>query len=203
MPVKKTPLLDAQPSGSGYVNPLYPIPEAELPGHEFELCDAEHYLFMEWAGEHTHISGVDVEFFHLDIANSTRDPLYDEAIERVFQGSYRLRVYVEYPESTVEAGEMGIKSDWSATMWIPASELIKYHAPIPAENDIFRVWDKDAQFYKKFGVLEQDIPESGYFFEITHVNEDGHLFDRAKFVGFKCDIKRRTQFTPERRATND
>lgn len=200
---KKTPLFDALPSGKDYLAPMYPIPEAELTGPRFELCDGEEYLFMEWAGEHTNIAGVDIEFFHLDTYNSTVDPLYDEAIERVFQGSFKMKAYVEYPEATPEAGEMGLHSDWSTTIWIPASEVINKHAPIPAEHDIIRVWDKDAQFYKKFGVLEQDIPESGYFFEITHANEDGHIFDRAKFVGFKCEIKRRTEFTPERRATND
>lgn len=201
---KKTPLYDALPSGKNIVAALDPIPDAAMKEAQFELCDGESYLFMSYASEHVRIAGVKIELFHLSIEDSVRDPLYDEPIERVFQGSYILNAFVEYPDPNHDVGENGIKKSWEAPLlWIPTAELIEKHAPVPAESDVVRFWDVDAQFYKKFGVLEQDIEDSGFFFDVTSADQDGHIFDRASFVGFKCTLKRKTEFTAERRMAND
>ncbi len=200
---KATPLFDMLPSCEGKVTTLDPVPQAFLDDCKFTLCDGESFLFQCWASEHIEIAGVEIEMFHLDLEGSERDPLYDEAIERVFQGSYRMKAFVEYPESTPEATESGLHATWDASVWIPTAQLIESGAPAPAEGDVIRFWDKNNDFFRRFSVLEQDIPGSGYFFDIIKADEDGHLFDQATFLGFKCALKRKTEFTAERRMAND
>jgi len=167
----------------------------------FELSRAEEPILSCWAKEQIDIAGVSIELFHLDIEGSVRDPLYDEPIERVFQGSYVLKGFVEYPESNPEAGESGLKGIWTATLWLPRLSVEQAGAPVPAEHDVVRFWNEP--FYKKYSVLEQDIEGAGYFFDVTKVDEDGHIFDQPGFVGFKLNLKRDTKFTPERRMAND
>jgi hypothetical protein len=167
----------------------------------FQLCDGELFLFDTWAHEHVNIAGVDFELFHLDIEESTVDPVYNETVERVFQGSFELRGYFEFPPGVPETTEQGSHVDWESSLWIPRKELEEKHAPVPAEDDIIRVWR--TPFFKTYGVFEQEIPDSGYFFDVTVVDEDGHLFDRSSFVGVKLTLKRRTEYTPERRLEND
>lgn len=82
MSSSKTPLLDMLPSIAGQVAPLEPN-EAVLASSQFELCDSEEWIFSCWAAEHVRIAGVPFQLFHLDLKHSTRDPLYDEPIERV------------------------------------------------------------------------------------------------------------------------
>lgn len=199
---KATPLFDMLPDCTG-VSTLDPPTQAFLKECNFELCDGESFLFACWANEHVNIAGVEVELFHLDLEESTRDPLYDEPIERVFQGAFKLKAFIEFPSSTPEAREEGIRVTWDASIWIPTSQLIEKNIPTPAEGDVVRFWDSSIEFFKKFSVMEQDIDGSGYFFDITRVDDDGHLFDQAFFVGFKCDLKRKTEMTPERRMAND
>ena len=197
---KNTPLFDALPSCTES-NLLVPNPEAGVDDCKFELCDREEYVLSLWAMEHVEIAGVDFQLFHLDFDNSVRDPLYDEAIERVFQGAFDLKGFLEYPESTPEATESGLHASWECVLWIPRLSIEENNAPTPGEGDTIRVWG--SPFFKKYSVLEQDIPDSGYFFDVIKVDEDGHIFDQAGFVGFKCNLKRKTEFTPERRLAND
>jgi hypothetical protein len=180
-----------------------PNPPAFYESCTFQLCDGEKSLFQCWADEHVSIAGTKVKFFHLDIEESSRDPLYDESIERVFVGSYIFKAFITYPESTPEAREEGLHATWDAEMWVPSSQIIQSGAPVPGEGDVIQFWDDSVEWYKKYGVLEQDIPGSGYLFDVIKVDEDGHLFDQAAFVGFKCSLKRRTEFTAERRMAND
>lgn len=197
----KTPILDTLPSCAGKVAPLEIQSIAAFNDCTFELCDAEEPILSCWAKEYVDIAGVKIELFHLDIDESVRDPLYDEAIERVFQGSFRMKAFVEYPEAQPEAGESGLKAIWTATVWIPRLSIEEVNAPTPAEHDVIRVWN--SPFFKKYSVLEQDIEGSGYFFDLIKVDEDGHIFDQTGFVGFKCDLRRDTKYTPERRMAND
>lgn len=197
--VKGTPLLDCLPKGCEPVECA--VVPATLSGCDFNLCDAEQSIFDCWAAEHTGIAGVNIEYFHFNLDASTRDPLYDEAIERVFDGSYNFKAFVEYPEAEPEATEQGFHVKWDATIWIPRANIESVGAPTPAEGDVIRVWN--TPFYNKYGVAEQDIPGAGYFFSLTKVDEDGHLFDQAGFVGFKCTMKRNTEYTPERRMASD
>lgn len=196
---KATPLLDNLPSCKD-VGPA-DCGEAFIESCTFELCDSELGLFDCIAQEHVSISGTEIEFFHLSIEESARDPLYDEAVERVFQGSYVIKAYLEYPEANAEAQEWGLRKTWDAELWIPRAELERVSAPVPVEDDVVRVWNNP--FFNKHSVIGQDVPDSGYFFNIIKVAEDGHLFDRAGFVGFKCTLKRNTEYTAERRIASD
>lgn len=175
--------------------------EAFIDSCTFELDTAEQGLFDCFATEHVTISGTEIELFHLDIDTSVRDPLYDEAVERIFQGSYVMKVFLEYPEPDTEATEYGLRKRWDAEVWIPRAEIERVSAPVPTEGDIIRVWNNP--YFKKYSVIDQDIPNSGFFFNIIKTQQDGHLFDRSGFVGFKCMLKRNTDFTPERRLDND
>ena len=197
---RATPILDCLPSCAD-VGPSECSTDAIIDSCTFELCDKESGLFDCIAQEHVSISGTEIELFHLSIDDSSRDPLYDEAIERVFQGSYVMKVYLEYPEANSEANEWGLHKDWDAEVWIPRAEIERVNAPVPVEDDVVRVWN--TPFFKKFSVIDQDIPDSGYFFSITKVVEDGHIFDRSSFVGFKCTLKRSTEYTAERRMISD
>ena len=118
-------------------------------------------------------------------------------------GSFLLKAFVSYPESTPEAKEEGLHSTWDAEIWIPTSQLTNNGAPTPSEGDIIQFWDESIEYFKDFSVLDQEIPVSCYLFDVIKVDDDGHLFDQAFFVGFKCGLKRKTEFTAERRLTND
>lgn len=168
---------------------------------EFELCDGELYLHDTWAQEHVNIAGVKFELFHLDLEESVVDPVYNEPVDRIFQGSYILKGYFEFPPGVPEMTEQGSHVGWESSLWIPRKELEDKNAPIPSEDDIIRVWN--TPFFQKYGVFEQEIENSSYFFDVTVVDDDGHLFDRPSFVGFKLTLKRRTEYTPERRLEDD
>lgn len=167
----------------------------------FELDEKEMCLFDSVAGEVVAIAGTDIEFFHLDIEASVRDPLYDEAVERVFQGSFLMKAVIEYPSSAVQADEYGVKRMWDASAWIPRSELEGKNAPLPCEGDVIRIWK--TPFFNEQSVMDQKIPGAGYFFNIVSIDTDGHPFDGPGFVGVKCTLKRSTDYTPERRMAND
>ena len=197
---KATPLFDCLPSCTE-IGPDECSTEAFIDSCTFNLCDKEQGLFDCIAQEHVSISGTEVEFFHFDKVASSRDPLYDEAIERVFEGIYKIKVYLEYPEASVEVGENGMKKMWDGEAWIPRVELERVGVPVPTESDVIRVWN--TPFFDKYAVIDQDIPGSGYFYNIIKVVEDGHLFDTSGFVGFKVMLKRSTDYTPERRIDSD
>lgn len=181
------------------VRPAQPLPAAPLV-NDFTLCDGERFLFDCWAQEHNRIGGTQIEFWSLDVEGSTRDPLYDEPIVRDFAGPFRMVGYLEYPDGFAEAREEGFRSVWNGSIWIARKEFEDAHSPPPSEGDVIRVWN--TPFFQKFSVDEEDVPGRGFYFDITQVGDDGHLFDTPSFVGFKCDISRRTEFTPERRLTN-
>lgn len=181
------------------VGPVYPLPAAPLVD-AFTLCDGERFLFDCWAQEHNRIGGTQIEFWSLNIEKSKRDPLYDEPVERVWDGPFRLIGYLEYPDKVPEAREEGLRSSWASSIWIARKEFEDAHAPAPVAGDVIRVWN--TPFHQSVGVDAEDVPGRGFYFDVTDADDDGHLFDNASFVGFKCDITRRTEFTPERRLTN-
>jgi hypothetical protein len=182
------------------VKPLQPLPAAPDVGDEFRLCDGERFLFDTWAVEHVRIQGTQIDFWSLDLAKSIKDPLYDEPSKRVWKGPFRLTGYMEYAPSAPEAREEGFRTTWASSIWLARKELEEAHAPSPFAGDVIRVWN--TPFYKDDGVDGEEVPGSGYYFDIVDADHDGHLFDNSSFVGFRCDIVRRTEFTPERRLTN-
>lgn len=181
------------------ITPEIPIPAAPLV-EEFRLGDEERFLFDLWAQEHTQILGTPIDFWSLNTARTKRDALYDEPIERKWDGPFRITGFLTWPDSTPEAREEGFRTTWSGSIWVARKELEDKKAPSPNEGDVIRVWN--TPFHQDFGVDGEDVPGRGYYFDLTNVNEDSHLFDRSTFVGFSSTISRRTEFTPERRLMN-
>lgn len=177
----------------------YPLPAAPLV-NELTLGDEERFLFDLWAQEHTHILGTTIEFWSLDIPNSKRDPVYDEPIERKWLGPFKMKGWLEWPPGTPEAREEGFRTTYQASIWLARKEFEDANSPTPNEGDVIRVWN--TPFYQDFSVDQENVPGRGYYFDVTNVDDDGHVFDQSTFVGFRCDIQRRTEFTPERRLTN-
>lgn len=171
----------------------YEFPTLQMP-------ECEHDLFDSIAQEHVGIAGTDIEYWSHDIQAGTRDALYDEPIKRVYRGPFKLKGYITLPDSEPEARMEGSRTIFTAECWIARKEFEDVRAPAPGESDVIRVWK--SPFFDKFAVDNVTEPGAGYFFDILDVDDDGHLFDAITFVGFKMSIKRRTEFTPERRITN-
>src|SRR5262245_10839914 len=133
---KKTPILDSMPSCKTIK--LLDCCDAIQDSCAFELDAKEMCLFDSIASEVVNTAGTEIELYVLNIDASSRDPLYDEAIERVFQGSFVMKGLVEYPENTATADENGFKESWDASVWIPRSELEAQNAPFPSEGDVIR-----------------------------------------------------------------
>jgi len=176
-----------------------PIPAAPLV-NEFNLQDEERFLFDLWAVEHTHIAGTEIEYWSLNVPRSIRDPLYDEPVERKWDGPFKMKGWLEWPNGTPEAREEGFRTTYTGSIWLARKEFEEANCPTPNEGDVIRVWN--TPFYQDFGVDGEDVPGRGYYFNIVNVNDDGHVFDQSTFVGFRCDIGRATEFTPERRLMN-
>ena len=176
-----------------------PLPAAPLI-NEFTLGDEERFLFDLWAQEHTHILGTTIEYWSLDVAGSKRDALYDEPVERKWLGPFKMKGYLGYAPSGPEAREEGFRTTFTTEIWISRKDFEDANCPSPNEGDAIRVWK--TPFFDQWAVDGEDVPGRGYFFDVINVDEDGHLWDQSTFVGFRCDIKRRTEFTPERRIDN-
>ncbi len=173
---------------------------APYPFPTFQLPECEHDLMSSIAQEQVGIMGTDVDFFHHAILKATRDALYDEPITRVFEGPFRVKGYVTWPDTQPEASQEGFRTVTGAELWIARKELEDKRCPVPSETDVVRIWN--TPFFNDWAVDGEDTENPGYFFDVLNVNDDGHLFDSASFVGFRMTLKRRTDFTPERRITN-
>lgn len=163
----------------------------------FSIGDGERKLFDSVAQELNQIVGTDLDYFVQDVNESTRDPLYDEPIERVFKGPYRVKAYVEQPSTTPEVREEGYRTIFDGSVWIARADFDALGLSAPSEGDVLRFWN--TPFFNSQAVDGEDVPNRGYFFDVVDVDEDGHLNDTASFVGFKLVVRRRTEFTPERR----
>jgi hypothetical protein len=163
----------------------------------FALDGREVCLFDHFAEEHLNIYGTPIEYYHQDIANSVRDRLYDEPIDRAWLGPYKLKAYVEYIAAQPEAREYGTRITWNGTIWISRKSLETIGAPAPLEGDIIRYWSN--KFFKEHSVNGEEVPGAGYYFDVINSDDDGHVFDSAAFTGFKLTVSRRTEYTPERR----
>lgn len=179
---------------------------APHPSDAWSLDASELHLMDNYAQEHVGVMGTVIEFYSLSIARSTRDALYGEMSEHAFRGPYRMKAWVSYPDNAVNVGDSGQSGDWSGKIWIPRKSLEEAGCPMPSEGDVFRFWkipywDSDA------GILLDDSapapPGSGFYFNLTNVDEEGVLFDNPQFVGVSSDYARHTSFTPERRIGDD
>jgi len=163
----------------------------------FKLCDYERELFDGYAQEQVAIAGTDVDYYSLSIDKSTRDALYDEPEVVKYYGPYRMRGFFEFPDTTPEAREQGLRTEWSTTIWIARTEFERTNAHAPIEGDIIQVWD--TSFFEHDAVDEERVPGAGLYLEVIKADHDGHMFDTPTFVGFKLELRRRSEFTPERK----
>jgi hypothetical protein len=164
---------------------------------EIRMNDKELFLFDTWTQERTTIEGTDVEYYSLDVLGSKKDPLYNEPVEPVFKGPYKLRIVVFNIEFTPEAQERGFRHIYSAAAWIPRRTVEDASMGFPHEGDALRIWR--TPFFDRFTEPEKMIDGTGFYFDVIKVDADGHPFDEPGFVGFRLEMKRRTEFNPDRR----
>lgn len=188
-----------------------PVSALEVPGTNggrivkpydgFDLDDLGHErrFFECLASEHLNILGTKLGLWVLDLSTSEVDPLYNEPTKRVYDGPYVIKAWVEYPPTTPEANEVGFSMDRAQSAWVPRFSLEEVGLPQPPKpGDIVQFWD--TAYYNNGSVLEPQPPEnSGMFFELTDVDEDGLLFDSSSFVGWTLALRRNTKFVPERK----
>lgn len=184
----------------------YPVDPVNPPRRKVEplrlpkihLGDTERFMFDLWAQEHTRISGTNFEYFPIDLAESKKDPLYNEAETRVFGGPFKIIGWIELPIGTSEMQEEGMHKTFGPKAWLARKEVEDQSMPAPKIGDVLHVWD--LPFYEVQSTSEiAKSPGAGFYFEVTEVNTDGQLFDTPSFVGFTMNLRRRTEFTPERR----
>jgi len=155
-----------------------------------------------WAKDYVDTNGTDGYYFSLDLQKSVRDPLYDEPIERIWNGPYELKVWVRKPDKTVTAREEGLEGEFSSTLWVPRVTIEEKCVPRPKEGDIVLFWN--LPFFADFGsLLSSDIAKAGWYYDITSVKTDGHMTDGPHFEGFEMEAIRRTSYTPERKIYGD
>lgn len=163
----------------------------------FEMNASELCFFDGLLEEHIEIIGTPIEYYSQDIAGATRDPLYDEPIARKWRGPWRFKAFVEHAPAQPEVREEGFRVSWSGTLFIPRISLERVGAPSPLEGDVVKYWEN--KFFTRHATGGKGDPGGGYYFDVTSVDDDQHLFDTSAFLGFKLGIARRTEFAPERR----
>lgn len=163
----------------------------------FSLGERDGAMFDHFAQEHTEASGTEILFWHQNLEESLRDPLYDEPIDREWLGPYKMKAWVEYIAGSPQMTENGMTVRWSGTMWIARKTLEDGGIPAPLEGDVIKYWDN--KFFTEHGVNAEEGVHGGYYFDIINVDDHGHVHDSGHFVGLTINIMRRTEFTPERR----
>ena len=174
---------------------------SELELSPLRMGDEESELFDCLAKEVVDISGIAVEWYSLDLEGSVRDPVYDEPIEMAWKGPYQLKAHVTMNERNAEAREEGMVWTFSFELWVARAEVEEKYMARPKEGDVVRLWN--VPFFDQFGSGNSTIDGAGFFFSVTRVESDGHLFDGPTFTGFKCELKRNTTFAPERMVFGD
>lgn len=181
----------------------YPERRKVEAANEFNFEGEYEHLFSFWAQEHTTALGTTIDYFFQDREGAILDPLYNEPEKRAWDGPYKLKAWVKWPEQVLEPREEGARFTWTANLWIPRLSLEEAEIErMPEEGDVVRVWKIPFFDELSMGVDRPDIPGAGYFFDILQTQEQGHALDNPNFTGFKFDMKRRSEFTPERRLTN-
>lgn len=162
---------------------------------QFRLDATEIQMWDLYAQEPIQASGTDCELFTRNLRKSTIDPLYSEPAQTVFDGPYLLRANVEWPEFTPEVSEEGMRAVWPSGCWIPRKTIEEVNARPPREGDILRFWK--LPYFDERSSNDQHLHFAGFFFDVIKVNDDGHLHDNSAFVGFRCDLKRKSSFGAE------
>lgn len=162
---------------------------------KFRLDAVEIDMWDHFAQEPIQAAGTEGELFQRDLKGSKIDPLYSEPTTNSFIGPYKLMVHVEWPEYTPDVTEAGMRALWPSGLWVPRKNIEQVKARAPVEGDIVRFWK--LPYFDQRADRNQGTKGAGFYFEIVKVNDDGHMIDNAAFVGFRCDLKRRSSFAPE------
>jgi len=163
----------------------------QLATFTLRLTDVELPLFDLWANEHIRICGVEIRYYSFDADNTDVDPVYNEPINRAWNGPFKMFAFVGHEPGSATAEETGFRIEWYTEAWIPRREFERVGCPAPSEGDILEFW--------RIPYFDGASGGEGYFFDVTQVADDGHLFDGPAFVGFLFDIRRNTTFTPEQK----
>ena len=184
-----------QATGGGNGCDVSPLKDGEsfTVGQPQELA-----LFDSVAQEQIEISGTSIDYWSINSPDSERDVLYGEPKVRRFAGPYRFKVNFTAPSQTPQVREEGLTSTWDASAWVPRKSFEDAHAPIPSEGDVLHSWD--LPIYEAMSTMEQrSLPGAGYYFDVMTAEPESYIADTPNFVGYKLTLKRRAEFTPERR----
>lgn len=96
-----------------------------------EMDGSEICLFDSIVEEHVNIVGTAIEYWHQDKGAATRDPLYDEPLQRAWKGPWKLKAFVEYIPGEAEMREEGFRVTWRGNIFIPRATLESLNAPPP------------------------------------------------------------------------
>jgi len=158
-------------------------------------------LFDTIAQEHVNIAGTEIDLYQLNKKKTVRDALYDENITEGWDGPFRLKGWVEYPEVFPEVRSEGFRKTFPSSLWVARVDIERIGARAPYYGDVIHFW-KTPFFDEQSVAYPHGKAKHGYYFTLTEVYDDGHLFDEASFVGFRATLARNTEFSPERRLTN-
>ncbi len=165
--------------------------------YNYKVYGPELKLHDQYAKEHTRRIGTQVDYFCLNIPDSIIDPVYGEAIAHNFSKAFKIFGYLSWPNPSFDAREDGTHTTFTGSLWLARKELEDVGMPLPREGDVVRFWD--TAYYNFAAANDRKVEGAGMFFDVFECKDDGHLFDSPYFVGFKLDIKRRTEFGPERK----
>jgi hypothetical protein len=182
------------------IKPPYAGKIRPITAEEFRMENStvgEKFLFDLIGSEHAKFSGTTIEFYNMDRERTQVDPLYGEAVEKVWVGPYKLIGHIEWPDPRPENREEGYRTTHIASAWIARTEFEQAHLEWPSRGDIVRVWS--IPFFDAAAVDDESTPNAGYYFNIVNVQDDGHMFTNADFAGFKLELRRYSEFVPERR----
>lgn len=154
------------------------------PGNALELG-----LFRRYEDERIRLYGQDGQYFVLNRSVNI-DPVYNEPTANgeedwKYTGPHALTFAVQYVEFTGrEPGvrDEGLTIDYDAEA---AVSYLQWDALFPA----FRPKEGDVVFVM------------GEYFDVVKQGRSGNLVDTVNVVGFQLMLKRRAQFTPERRSS--
>lgn len=159
------------------------------------LDDSELDMFDSINADLVELAGTEVNFYAYDPTSKENkkdiDPLYGEPTERKILGPFRLHAIIKYPEHEPTVGEEGFGREWDGEAVFSRWHLDKAHAPYPSEGDIVELWR--TPFHDQWSLGK------GMYFDVIRVKPDGHLNGMPAFTQFRCTLKRRSQYAPERK----
>ncbi len=141
-------------------------------------------LFNCIAKEVNRLAGMYCYYYVLNTVQTTRDALWDEANETVFDyepSGIKIACYGTNPEHALTTGEEGRRTQWDAQLWFAR---IDWEATIgttpPKTGDVVNCW--------------------GNHYDIVDTDRDGIMDDdRNIYVLYKVSLRRNTKFEPNRR----